>query len=116
MEIDICAADFDSNPLFRASSIAHIRPYAFAAQVGRLSEERSLQLLAKSYAEGVIVGSPSPGFTDFTIPQWEQWLLGNPEKFATIRAIAEVKRNFDPNAETPPNAQSASGPTAGSGS
>ena len=99
IEIDIAPAIPEWNSIYNAASMAHAKPFTFAAQAGRLSEERSVEILAHTYAEGVIVGSPTPGLDGFSPREWRAWLLSNPEKFATIRGIAEVKRNFDPNAE-----------------
>lgn len=98
-EVDIGPAIAELNSVFHAASMAHVQPFTFAVQAGRLSEERSLEILADAYAEGVMMGSPTPELTGFSTKQWRKWLLNNPEKFANIRSIAEVKRNFDPDAE-----------------
>lgn len=102
------------NALFDAACMAFVKPYSLAQQAGRLTEEEALVPLAKAYAEAVIVRSESPEHEGFRPADWEKWLLANPEKFAIIRSIAEVKRNFDPDAEVN-HAQQPAGPTTTGG-
>lgn len=94
LSINCLPADPAINPLFRQAGDEHIQPYYLAAESGRLSEETALQYLAIAYAEGVIVNSPDPGFKDFTVPEWVEWLIMNPEDFAILRSICEVTENF----------------------
>jgi hypothetical protein len=108
--IDIMPAIPEYNALFMASAMAHVRPFFFAAQVGRLDEKVAEKNLAITYAEAVIVGSPTPGPDQFVVEDWRCWLLSHREEFASIRSIAVVKRNFDPDAEVVQDAQS---PTSG---
>lgn len=94
IEIDIFPADPEINMLFRAASMAYLKPLTFASQSGRLSEERAVEALAAAYAEGVISGSPTPELTNLDTLGWRKWLLANPHEFNSLRGIAEHKDNF----------------------
>lgn len=108
VEVDILPAVPEFNPLFNAAATACIKPLSLSAHLGRLSEEVAQEALARAYAEGVIVGSPTPELEHLDREGWYQWLLQHPDEFAIIRSIAEVKRNFDPDAEDTQNAQRSS--------
>ena len=91
--VDIIACDVH-NPVFSALCQVHITPLTLAAAVGRLSEERATAAWIPVYAGAIIVGSPSPGLSEYTPSQWEEWLTSHPSEFATIKSIAEVVENF----------------------
>ncbi len=88
-EIDVRPALGLVNRLFRQMVELVLRPYHFAAQSGKLSDETARRLLAQIYAESVIIGSPTPAFAGFGLREWEQWLVANPEKLDAIRQVAE---------------------------
>jgi len=94
LAIDIMPADIDLNPVYQAAVLTHLRPYTLAASLGRLSEERSEQLLARVYADGIIVGSPTDGHDKWRQADWEKWLLEHKEEFATLRSVAETPEAF----------------------
>lgn len=93
--IDCWPAIAEINPLYSAAAQAFLRPHALGAQMGRLSEGRSEELLSQVYAEGVIAGSPSPRFDSYYPRDWRKWLLENREQFRILRSICEVRRNFE---------------------
>lgn len=93
--IDILPADPKVNRIYAAAAMAHVQHLTLASQVGRLSEEVATRALAKAYAEGVIVGSPTPGYEEFDRTDWERWLNENPDEFSQLRSIAEVSENFE---------------------
>lgn len=97
LAINILQADANVNSIFQAAVLTHIRPYALAASMGRLSEARSEQLLARVYADGIIVGSPTEGYDKFTQADWEKWLLENKEEFRQLRSVAECPEAFGDN-------------------
>lgn len=100
VEFDVGPAFTDLNPLYRAAAIAYVQPYTLSSQLGRISEERSTELLAAAYAEGVIFDS-RPTMTSQEI---RSWLIAHPNEFTIIREYAEHRRNFeegDGNAESP---------------
>lgn len=88
----------DLNCLYAAAAIAFLRPHKLAIDMGRMPEERNVELLASTYAEGVIAGSPSTkdGMNKFDPAQWRQWLLANRETFRILRSYCDVRRTFDP--------------------
>ena len=101
--IDFMLADLATNCIFRASYMAHIQPYEWATRLGRVSDQRNLELLAKVYAEGVITGSPEGEYQDYTVADWEKWLLEHPNQLMTLYEKAQ------------PNAVAAAGQQAESG-
>lgn len=88
---DFGPAFIDLNTLYRAAAQVYVKPYTLASQLGRISEERSVELLASAYAEGVIFQS-SPSMSTREV---KKWLIKHPEEFAIIRAHAECRRNFE---------------------
>lgn len=93
--IDILPADPKVNRIYAAAAMAHVQHLTLAAQLGRVSEDRAEQALAKAYAEGVVVGSPTPGYEHYERSDWERWLLAHRDEFAQLRSIAEVPENFE---------------------
>jgi len=81
----------DLNTLYHAASLAFVKPYILSVQLGRLSEERSQELLASTYAEGVVFESEPP----MSPTDVRAWLLAHPEEFTIIREYAEHRANFE---------------------
>lgn len=95
LRLDVLPADVNVNAVFRAAAITHAQPAALAAMVGRLSEDAARRRLARAYAEGVITGSPTEGYTHYSRDDWCAWLLAHPEEFDRVRGICEVLSNFE---------------------
>ena len=83
-------AFIDLNPLFAAASEALLRPYVVAIQLERVSDEKQLDLLARVYAESVIIASKP----DMERPALYDWLLAHPAEFNALREYAEHRPNF----------------------
>lgn len=103
VSFDVGPAFPDLNTLYRAAAFAFVKPYTLSAQLGRISEERSTELLASAYAEGVIFDS-RPAMSRSEV---RDWLIAHPTEFTIIRSYAEHRPNFE---ETHGNAADA-GPT-----
>ena len=101
VQINVAVADPELNPLYRAASITYVQPISFAIALGRVDEQRATDALARCYAEGVIVGSPTPGLDAYGVKEWYSWLKAHPAEFDQLRGLCEVTANFDPNAEVP---------------
>ena len=87
---EIGPAFVDLNPLFAAASEALIRPYVVAIQLERISEEKQLDLLARVYAESVIIESKP----EMDRPALYKWLLDHQAEFEALREYAEHRPNF----------------------
>lgn len=87
---EIGPAFIDLNPLFAAASETLIRPYIIAIQLERVSDEKQLDLLARAYAESVIIASKP----DMSRPALYDWLMAHPDEFTAIREYAEHRPNF----------------------
>lgn len=87
--LDCRVPDLNLNPAFREAVMRHIAPLRLAERMGALSEESALRGLARAYAEGVIVGSPSPSLGLLDAAGWEAWLLEHPEEFDKLRELLD---------------------------
>lgn len=92
LTIDCYEADPGVNAIFRACLMQHVQPHMLAARLGRLSEETATLNLAKAYSQGVISGSPTPGFDAFSHEQWREWLIEHPHEFTSIREALEPRQ------------------------
>lgn len=90
LRFEVGPAFVDLNPLFRAASEALLKPYALAAQLGRLDEKHALQLLARAYSESVIISADPEMSRDEVF----SWLLSHEEDFNVLRSYAEHRDNF----------------------
>jgi hypothetical protein len=86
--VDVMPAIPEVNPLFRAASIAFVRPLSLASALGRVSEHVGRRALVRAYAEGVICGSPSPEADGWGRKEWIAWLEAHPDEFDWIRNLA----------------------------
>ena len=87
---ELAPAFTDLNPLFAAASEALIRPYIVAIQLERVPDEKQLDLLARVYAESVIIASTP----DMSRPALYDWLKAHPAEFTALREYAEHRPNF----------------------
>ena len=102
LEVEIRPAVLELNQLYVAAAIAWLRPLMLASQLPddnphRLTEERSERALAKAYGMAIMVGSSTSDAMDrYTPAEWEAWLLGHRDEFASLRSVAAVPGNFVP--------------------
>lgn len=87
---EVGPAFVDLNPLFAAASEALIRPYIIAIQLERIAPEKHLDLLARVYAESVIIASTP----EMSRPVLYKWLLDHPAEFIALREYTEHRPNF----------------------
>lgn len=108
VEIDVLPAIMALNPVYEAACKAWVMPLEWAVRAKRHSEQGSNLALMKAYAEGVVVGSPTPALEDFKPEDWIRWFKEHPEEWQRLRGICEAPENFQ---ESPPH-----GTPRGSGS
>lgn len=83
-------AVMDLNPIYRAAVEGILRPQIFRSFVGAIGEQKSLELMARVYVEGVIIES-EPEMSD---AERYDWIIAHPFEFEEMRSYAEHRPNF----------------------
>ncbi len=99
--IDCMPPFADVNTVFRAASQALLEPHQLAIQLDKMSEEGAERLYAMVYAEGVILSSPTEGFTGFSRQDWKAWLIEHPVHFQNLREICDYRKNWEEPGDEP---------------
>lgn len=94
LSIDCWPAIPEHNAIFDAARKAILAPHQLAITAGLIADETALRIFAKCYAEGVIEGSPSPDFCDFSHDDWAEWLASHPEEFDDLQQVVSNPAHF----------------------